>query len=218
MTAITAASSLDRRGKTITTFVIFDAAAALDRMREGEVLEILTDQFAPFEPDMQAWCQNAGHRLLISEPTPEGHRFLVEKGPGRLTDRKLAMIISEDGLLELLSPLAFALAAALEGTDVHLYFQGPAVKVLSKRYRPKAHGWIRPFTPFVVSGLNKVGHVPAQTKLHQLQSLGAHLYLCGGSMQPFKVKPEDIIFDDVPIVEYMTFMSIMRDADIPLYV
>ena len=218
MVAVTVDSSLDRRGKTITTFVIFDAAAALDQIRDGERLEILTDQFAPFEPDFHAWCDAMGHRLILSEVTPEGHRFVVEKGPGKKTDRKLAMVISDPGLFELLSPLAFALAAALEGVEVHLYFQGPAVKVLSKRFRPRAHGWVRPFTRFAASGLNKTGHIPAQAKLRQLRSLGARFYLCGGSIEHYKLDPQDVIFADVPVVEYMTFMSVMRDADISLYV
>jgi predicted peroxiredoxin len=66
--------------------------------------------------------------------------------------------------------------------------------------------------------MTKAGHIPAQEKLGQLRSLGAHLYVCGGSLQPFKVKTEDLIFDDLPIVEYLTFMSIMEQADIHLYV
>ncbi len=42
--------------------------------------------------------------------------------------------------------------------------------------------------------------------------------MCGPSMQHFKVKRDDLVFDDFPIVEYLTFMSIMEEADIHLYV
>jgi len=217
MEAKTAHRKLDRRRKSITTFVIYDANAELQGMAQGEVLEVLTDDFEPFEADIAAWCQATGHQLVHTEPTADGRRFLIEKRPTQAKETSLAIVISTDGLDELLSPLGFALAAALEGIDVHLYFQGPAVRVLAKGFRPKMHGWARPFSRFAAAGMTKAGHVPAQQKLEQLRTLGAHIYMCGGSMQPFKVTKEDLIYDDLPIVEYFTFMAVMEQADIHIY-
>jgi predicted peroxiredoxin/TusA-related sulfurtransferase len=210
--------SVDGTGKSITTFVLYDAAAALEEMADGEVLEILTDEFEPFVWDISAWTKATGHGLAASESTAEGHRFLIEKKTQTARDTKLAMVLSSDGLLDLLSPLGFALAAALEGIDVHLYFQGPGVRVLTKRFRPKLPGLSRPFSRFAIAGMNKAGHIPPHDKLRQLHQLGAHIYVCGGSLQPFKVKKEDFIFDDLPIVEYFSFMSVMEEADVQLYV
>jgi TusA-related sulfurtransferase/predicted peroxiredoxin len=218
METITARKTLDHTGKTITTFVVFDVLEELKGMNEGEVLEVLTDDFEPFPADISAWCRATGHRLLTFEKVETGYRFLIEKGRPTVKETSLAMIISSDGLEELLSPLGFALGAALEGIDVHLYFQGPAVRVLTKGFRPRLKGWARPFTRFAAAGMTKSGHIPAQDKLHQLRRLGAHLYVCGGSLQPFKVKRQDLVFDDLPIVEYLTFMSIMEGADIHLYI
>ena len=218
METITARRAIDRRGKSITTFVLFDAHTELQTMDEGDVLEVVTDDFEPFLPDISAWCRATGHRLLSSESVAEGRRFLIEKGQPKASASKLAIVISNAGLDELLSPLGFALAAALEGMRVDLYFQGPAVRVLARGFRPRLKGWARPFSRFAAAGMTKSGHIPAQDKLRQLRSLGAHLYVCGGSMQPFKVKPEDFIFDDVSIVEYLTFMAVMESADVQLYV
>jgi predicted peroxiredoxin len=128
------------------------------------------------------------------------------------------MVISNDGLEELLSPLGFALAAALEGIDVSLYVQGPAVRVLARGFRPKLKGWSRPFSRFAAAQMTKSGHIPAQAKFRQLHNLGAHMYMCGPSMEHFKVKPEDLILDDVALVEYLTFMAVMEEADIQLFV
>lgn len=218
METVTASKVLDGTGKSITTFVVFDAATALEAMDEGEVLELLTDDFDPFRADVAAWCRATGHALLSTEQTGTGLRFRIEKRPSPKKETALAMVISTDGLEELLSPLGFALGAALEGITVHLYFQGPAVRVLTKGFRPKLKGWARPFSRFAAAGMAKAGHIPAQDKLQQLRSLGAHIYVCGGSLQPFKVTREDFIFDGLPIVEYLTFMSIMEEADIQLYV
>ena len=212
-----AAAELDLRGKSITTYVLFEAAARLATMAEGEVLEFLTDDYEPFRHDVTAWCEAAGHELLSTQSTPLGLKFQIEKGPAKATCGSLAVVLSSDGLEELLSPLGFALAAALERMEVHLYVQGPAVRVLARGFRPKLHGWQRPFSRFAATGLSKAGHLPAQDKLRQLRSLGAHIYMCGPSMQHFKVKAEDLIFDDLPIVEYLTFVAIMREADIHIY-
>ncbi len=217
MSTIPVTRSLDRRGKSITTFVIFDAAAELTGVQEGEVIELLTDDFEPFTHDVAAWCDAAGHKLISSVPTSEGHRFLIERGSARSTDASLAVVISSDGLEELLSPLGFALAAALEGMAVHIYVQGPAVRVLKRGFRPKLRAWARPFSRFAASGLSRAGHIPAQDKFRQLRSLGAMIYMCGPSMQHFHVKSDALIFDDLPLVEYFTFMSVMRDADAHIF-
>lgn len=218
MDTLTANRTLDRRGKTITTFVVYDAAAALETMDKGEILEIVTDDFAPFRADIAAWCKATGHRLVETRPTRGGLSFLIEKQPAVVKDTTLAMVISDDGLEELLSPLGFALGAALEGIEVHLYFQGPAVRVLAGGFTPKLKGWARPFSRFAAAGMAKTGHIPAQEKLRQLHSLGAKLYACGGSLDHFKVKSEDFIFEDIPVVEYLTFMSVMESATIQMYI
>jgi hypothetical protein len=36
-------------------------------------------------------------------------------------------------------------------------------------------------------------------------------------MQHFKVKAEDLIFDNVPVVEYLTFIAAMKNATIHIY-
>jgi predicted peroxiredoxin len=206
MATITADTFLNRKGKTITTFVVYDVMAAMGQLSEGQVLELLTDDYPAFEPDIEAWCDATGQVLLSTERTE------------KTKESTLAMILSPDGLEELLSPLGFALAAALEGVRVSIYLQGPATRVLTKGFQPKLKGWSRPFTRFAQSGMTKSGHIPAQEKLRQLRSLGAEIYLCAGSMDHFKVRREDLIFDDLPVVEYLAFMSVMEDADVSLYI
>jgi predicted peroxiredoxin len=63
----------------------------------------------------------------------------------------------------------------------------------------------------------EAGHVPAQEKLHQLRSLGAQIDMCGPSMDRFEVSRESLVFDGLPLIEYLTFMTVMEDADIHLY-
>lgn len=209
---------VDLRGKTITTYVVYHARAALGELAVGQRLELVTDAYPAMTADIPAWCRMAGHRLVDAFPDGEAHHFVIERGAEPEAGKRLAMIISGDGLLELLSPLGFALGGALEEMDVHLYFQGPAVRVLTAGYRPKLRGWARPFSRFAAAGMARSGHIPAHDKLRQLRSLGARIYACGGSLEHFKVDPASFIFDGVPIVEYLTFADVMAKADVQLYV
>lgn len=213
-----AVTSLDLRGKTITTFILYETHHVLMDVAVGERIEVVTDAFPAIDPDIAAWCRTTGNPLVDVVADGQTRRYLIENGPERHSGHKLAAVISDDGLFELLSPLGFALGAALEGDEVSLYFLGPAVRVLAKGYKAKMHGPGRPFSRFPRSGLAKVGHIPPQDKITQLQELGAQLYACGPSMEHYKVALSDLAFGDVVVCEYLTFMEQMRSADIHLYV
>ncbi len=205
------------RGKKITTFILHGAVMKLRDMKEGELLEIITDDFEPIEGDIRAWCRMTGNNLVELNRESGSETYYVDKRPPREKENTLALVVSDAGLEELLSPLGFALGAALGGTDVYIYFQGPAVKVLEKNFREKLHGIMRPFSGFARKGLAQIGHIPPQEKLGQLKELGAHFYICGPSMEHFGVKRSALIFDDVTVSEYLAFMEIMKKADIHIF-
>lgn len=208
---------LDLRDKTITTFILFEVHQTLDQMTEGDRLEVTTDAFPAIDADVAAWCRVTGNPLVARIESERDRSFTIEKGPPRASTHKLAAVVTDDGLFELLSPLGFALAGALEGHEVSLFFQGPAVRVLAQGYRAKMHGAGRLFSRFPRIGLEKAGHLPPQDKIRQLQQLGAHIYACGPSMEHFRVTPSKLAFDDVTVAEYPTFMEQMAEADVHLF-
>jgi predicted peroxiredoxin/TusA-related sulfurtransferase len=210
--------TLDMRGKTITTYTAFQAAKVLRDMDDGSVLELRANETEAIDTDLRAWCQATGNRLLSAERDDAGRRYRIKKHTMPPHGRSLALVVSDAGLEELLSPLGFALAAALEGTEVSIYFQGPAVKVLTKNFKAKLHGVNRPFSRFARRGLEKAGHVAPQEKVAQLRQLGARLYICGPSMEHFGVARDDLLYDDVIVAEYLTFMAVIGQADIHLIV
>jgi len=211
-------ASLDMRGKTITTFIAYQAAGQLAALADGQTLELITDAGEDIDNDIRAWCQAVGQELVSAGSTDGTSTYVIRKPPARRAGPRLAAVISDPGLQELLSPLGFALAAALEGAEVSLYFQGPAVRVLAKGFTEKLHGPARPFSRFARAGLTRAGHVPAQQKIGQLQALGAHLFACGPSMRHFKVAKSDLAFPGVTVAEYLTFMGTMARADIHLFI
>ncbi len=215
---ITTPALLDLRGKSITTFIAYQTLMRLTGLGDGESLELLTDGSEGIDNDIQAFCRARGQEVTAATQDDGSRQYVITKRPLRPAGKLYAAVISDPGLEELLSPLAFALAAALEGCDVSLYFQGPAVRVLAQGFTEHLHGPSRPFSRFARAGLTKAGHIPAQEKLRQLQALGAHLYACAGSMQHFKVAKTDLAFDGVTIAEYLTFMETMARADINVFI
>lgn len=211
------ATILDLTGRTITTFIVYAIHEALIGLEVGERVEVITEPLPAIEADMGAWSRATGHAIVDRSDVRRGRRYVIEKGPPRRSGHKLAAIISDDGLFELLSPLGFALAAGLRGHDVSLYFQGPAVRVLAKGFTARMHGLGRPFSRFPRNGLHRVGHLPPQEKLAQLQELGARLFACGPSMDHYKVDPADLAFE-VTVAAYLTFMEQLDSADIHLVV
>jgi predicted peroxiredoxin/TusA-related sulfurtransferase len=208
---------VDARGLTITTAIVSFVCEELDRLAVGEEVELLTDVFPAILPDLRAWCRTTGHELVEVLENSESRRVRLRKGAPRRNEDRTAVVVSADGLEELLSPLGFALAAALGGAQVAVYVQGPAVHVLECDFRPRLRGLARPFSRFARAGLEKAGHVPPAEKLRQLQALGAQLYACGPSLQHFAVDPTRLAFDGVIVCEYMTFMEVMEQADVQLY-
>ena len=214
---IVTAAPLDLRGKSISTFIAYEVLRRLFGLADGETLEVLTDAREEIDNDLRAFCRTRGQEITAATQANGSQRYTITKRPLRASGKRYAAVISDPGLEELLSPLAFALAAALEGSDVSLYFQGPAIRVLAKDFTEHLHGPGRPFSRFARAGLTKAGHIPAQEKLRQLQALGARLYACAGSMQHFKVAKTDLAFDDVTLAEYLTFMEIMAGADVNVF-
>ena len=187
-------------------------------MDEGDALRIVTSDFEPIGTDLKAWGRMTGNGVTVEEKDGATVTYEVSKGHETRRRHRVALVVSEDGLEQLLSPLGFALAAALSGSDVHIYFQGPAVRVLKCGFQERLQGLSRPFSRFARHGLANAGHVAAQEKVVQLHQLGAHVYVCGPSMEHFGVKKADLIFDDAIIAEYFTFIEVMEKADIHIFV
>lgn len=208
---------LDLRGRSITTFVVHELAAALEPVDVGAAIDALVDDGEAMDRDLDAWSAAVGHELRRG-PTAGGAReYSVVKGTPRTDDRTMAMVLSDPGLFELLSPLGFALAASLEGIAVRLYFQAKAVRVLKAGFTPRINGAARPFSRFAARGLDRAGHVHPQEKLRQLQRRGAELYACGPSMEHFGVRRDQLVFPDVKVAAYLTFMAVMADADVHVF-
>ena len=175
--AVDVTPRIDVRGLTITTAIALAAHDALAGLAVGDDLELLVDRYPAIATDLRAWCRATGHELVDVSEGPEGRRVRIRKGRPHPTAQRVAIVVSSDGLQELLSPLGFALAAALGGAQVAVHLQGPAVRVLAPGFRARLHG-------------------PSLDHVH--------------------VDPDRFAVDEVVVCEYLSFMEVMRRADVQL--
>ena len=217
------AAVLDLRGgnKIISAYVL---QAVVERLQTQTELELRTDHYQALQSDVLAWGRLSTNQveLLNDASSTNQDCYKITKADEALQQSpkpKLALIVSQDGLEELLTPLGFGVCAVCAGWDVAIFFQGPGVHVLHKDFTDRLSSWMsRPFTCFARRGLQAVGHVSASEKLETLHDLGAVFYACQPSLDHFGVPlPKTIYPDEIVPCEYMTFLEVMKDATIQLF-
>jgi predicted peroxiredoxin len=209
--------TLDFAGKKITAFIVYNVAEYFIIKQPGEKVIVKTENYKAIENDLEAWSRMTGYQVRIVERKNNCTIYEFIKGQKINKDKKFAIVISENGLEQLLSPLGLAISCGLSGYNVNIYFQGPAVKVLTKGFKEKLPGFNSIFSGFARSGLEKIGHVPAQQKLKVLQELGAKFYVCQPSMEHFGAREKDFAFDNLILCEYLTFLEVYNTADLKLF-
>ena len=102
---------------------------------------------------------------------------------------------------------------------------GRRTRTPDRRLRTLTHdvaAWCGPVGHKLISSLSTADGLgfalaAALEGMRQLRGLGAKIYMCGPSMQHFRVKSGALIFDDLPLVEHVSFMPIMKEADVHIY-
>jgi predicted peroxiredoxin/TusA-related sulfurtransferase len=208
---------VDGRGRSISTAILYEVVRAMRELSPGDMINVRTDSLPAVDSDIRAWCRTTGHELVQVGEADDARDYAIRKAADVCEQPGWAIVISNPGLEELLSPLGFALAAALAGSPVSIYFQGPAVRVLTRSFSERLRGWQRPFSTFARRGLDRAGHPPPHEKLRQLEDLGARIYICGPSMEHFKVASDDLFLTGVRIAAYPTFVEEMNSAEVQVF-
>ena len=198
---------LDLRGTGLTTDIVARAINRLDAMPAGGSLALQVDAAEAIDNDLRAWCEATGNHLL-DVTDRDGYRiYLIEKGVPIKVVHNLALVISSPDHDHLEAPLSLALAAALEGVGVSIFFEGPAIAVLTSAF-PNRGGWFRRSRQAALRD--------AHDRVQQIHDLGGDLYACERALIELEIDHQDIAFDRVIHAQYLTFVPVMEEADIQL--
>jgi predicted peroxiredoxin/TusA-related sulfurtransferase len=209
---------VDGRGRSISTAILYEVVVAMRELEPGSETSVIADALPAVDSDVRAWSRATGHEIVAVEEGDRERTYRIRKADPPRGRPPWALVISDPGLEELLSPLGFALAAALGGSEVAIYFQGPAARVPTRGFKERLKGFHRaPFSGLARRGLARAGHPPPGEKLRQLRELGARIYVCGPSMEHFKVSEEELLFEDVNIAAYPTFAAEMEAAGVEVF-
>jgi TusA-related sulfurtransferase/predicted peroxiredoxin len=198
---------LDLRGNGLTTDIVARAINRLDAMKAGESLSIEVDADEAIDNDLRAWCEATGNHLLTVEEGGSARTYVIEKGVPLAIVHRMALVLSSSAHDHLEAPLSLAQAAALEGVEVSIFFEGPAVAILTTAFPAMGPRLRRS---------RRAAREAAHARVRQIHDLGGDLYACEHSLREHKIRRDEIAFDRVVHAEYLTFLPVMEDADIQL--
>ena len=120
--------------------VAYEIIKALRGRDAGAVVEVITKDDQGLLNDLGAWCRATGHELLSVHPGEGWARVLIRTGEPVRSARTMKVIMSTASVEHAVYPLDKALAGAVLGMDVNVVFEGAAVRLLKRGYRPKLSG------------------------------------------------------------------------------
>lgn len=199
---------LDLRGNGMTTDIVARAINRLEMMSAGESLSLQVDAAEAIDNDLRAWCEATGNHLLDVRDEGDYRTYVIEKGVPVSVVHRLALVISSPDHDHLEAPLSLALAAALEGVAVSIFFEGPAVNILTAGYRDEGRRWF--------GRRARSSRANAHDRVRQIHDLGGDLYACERALGEHHITPADLALEQVIHGEYLTFLPVMEKADIQL--
>lgn len=210
---------VDARGTWKPYRVAYEVIKALRPPDSGSVAEVITKDDQGLLNDLGIWCRATGHELLGVQPGTGEARLLIRKAAPRRNDRTMTVIMSTASLQDAVYPLDKALAGAVLGMGVTVVFEGAAVRLLKRGYRPKLSGLAGGvFTAMVERVMKReIGWPLPQESILILQDLGARFYLCGPSMFGYGVHEQDLIVGQYTMGAVITWADLLARSDIQIF-
>ncbi len=199
--------------------VAYEVIKALRGLDTGSVVEVITNDDQGLLNDLGVWCPVTGHELLGVQRGEGQARVLIRKAEPKRSDRVMTVIMSTASLEHAVYPLDKALAGAVLGMDVNMVFEGAAVRLLKRGYRPRLSGLAGSVFTAVVERVmkNQIGWPTPQESILFLEDLGAKFYICGPSMSGYGVHEQDLIVGTYTLGAVVTWADLLARSDIHIF-
>jgi predicted peroxiredoxin/TusA-related sulfurtransferase len=210
---------IDARGTWKPYRVAYDIIKALRGRDTGSVVEVIAKDDKGLLNDLGVWCRATGHELLSVQPGEEETRVLIRKGEPVRNARAMTVIMSTASLEHAVYPLDKALAGAVLGMDVNVVFEGAAVRLLKRGYRPRLSGLAGGvFTALVERVMKKeIGWPLPRESILILEDLGARFYVCSPSMFGYGVQEPDLIVRTYTLGAVVTWADLLARSEIQVF-
>lgn len=199
--------------------VAYEVIKAMRGLETGSVVEVIAKDDQGLLNDLRTWCQATGHELLSMQPTEREARVLIRKGEPVRNDRTMTVIMSTASLERAVYPLDKALAGAVLGMEVNMVFEGAAVRLLKRGYRPRLSGLVGSVFTSKVEGVmkNEIGWPAPQESILILEDLGARFCICSPSMSGYGLREQDLIVGKYTLGAVVTWADLLARSDIHIF-
>jgi len=199
--------------------VAYEVIKAMRGLDTGSVVEVITKDDKGLLHDLGVWCRATGHELLGMQPTAGEARLLIRKAEPARNEQTMTVIMSTARLENAVYPLDKALAGAALGMDVNMVFEGAAVRLLKRGYRPKLSGLVGGLFTAKVEGVMKdeIGWPLPQESILILEDLGARFYVCSPSLFGYGVHEQDLIVSKYTLGAVVTWADLLAHSDIHVF-
>jgi len=210
---------LDARGTRKPYRVAYDVIKVMRGLDTGSVVEVITKDDKGLLNDLDVWCRATGHELLGMQPAAGEARLLIRKAEPARNEQTMTVIMSTARLENAVYPLDKALAGAALGMDVNMVFEGAAVRLLKRGYRPKLSGLVGGLFTAKVEGVMKdeIGWPLPQESILILEDLGARFYVCSPSLSGYGVHEQDLIVSKYTLGAVVTWADLLAHSDIHVF-
>jgi predicted peroxiredoxin/TusA-related sulfurtransferase len=210
---------VDARGTWKPYRVAYEVIKTLRGRDTEAVVEVITKDDPGLLNDLGLWCRATGHELLGEQPGQGEARLLIRKGEPVLNDKTMTVIMSTASLEHVILPLEKALAGAVLGMDVNVVFEGAAVRLLKRGYRPRLSGLVGGLFAAKVEGVMKkeIGWPVPEESILMLEDLGARFYVCSPSMFGYGVREQDLIIGNYTLGAVVTWADLLARSGIQIF-
>jgi predicted peroxiredoxin len=193
---------------------------------KGKTLKVIVKESEAILADIKTFCEITGYVFAGYERDRSNEKkgahllnVYIKNGERKKNDHKMTVTLSTASLEQVVYPLDKAVSGAVLGMQVNVVFEGAAVRLLKRGYKPKLSGLIGGiFTGMVKKVMrNEIGWPQPQESIAMLEDLGAKFYVCGPSMFGYKVEREELIVKSYTIAAVVTWVKLLADSDIQIF-
>ncbi len=133
---------IDAKHTSSTPIVLCELLRDFISLNPEDMVELVIKNNKGIFRDICLWCERTGNELITSEHTSDDVDIhcIIQKGEGVRNRKKMVVVVSRSELRAVVDVMEKALAGAVLGMEVTVFFEGSGVQLLRAGYRAVVGG------------------------------------------------------------------------------